>query len=374
MSHDDGTEVLIASLIGDLYATLDDPSSWPSYLERLQGQLGAQYALWYTTSVSDPLVGSAYGTADRHEGFMEQHLLRGGNLLNPSLALAARGYFRDAMVSELRYLDRASPVFSPEYVKEVLSHSGLRSCLGVTALAQGPDHTVFSVYYEDHDGYDSRDLMMLGRLAPHMHRAARSHSSLHAARKQLAVLVAEVEVAGGCVLGLDAKGRPTFLSPNVERVSRELASILSLRARRLELVCAQTRLAVNVRLRTLAARQSVFERTPLRSDDRLEATLELHALRGALQGALPSSTVAIAILQSRRLGALARAEALGRRYSLSDAEVHVLSGLLDGHTVEAISRTRCSSPHTVRHQIESLLGKLGVTSREGIHGLATRAR
>lgn len=361
-------------LVGGLYETLDDASSWPDYLESLGQAVGAQYSIWISMNIEDPCVGAAFGSRERHEEFVDRHLVRGGNALNPSVALAAQGYFQTGGVYDFRYVDRRSSVYSPEYASEVLSHLDLGMGIGITALAEGADYMVFTAYFEDaaHDSTHSR--AMLDRLAPHAVRAARQEVRLRGDRSRLEGLVAESAARGACVLGLDASARVTFASPNTGAVMHALVSNLRVRGRRLEILLPEAAGIVSRWLRDFQFGWTVHERLPLRHGDRLDGVLELRALHGGLRTVVPARTVALAVVHSRSLALLAQAEALAARHSLSRIESEVAKAILEGMPVEAIALRRGRSAHTIRHQLEAIKAKVGVATRAELVAAARRTK
>ncbi len=59
--------------------------------------------------------------------------------------------------------------------------------------------------------------------------------------------------------------------------------------------------------------------------------------------------------------------------NLTQAELAVTEGLLDGATMEEIARGREVSTRTVEHQVESAYRKLGVSSRLELVALVSRS-
>ena len=372
MTHARISDAAFSQLVAQLYETLDDLDSWPWLLNRIADALGAQYTIWIEQRFDDYAAGLVFGAPERHEDFMLRHITRGGNALNPAIRLAASGWFDTGIVSAGDFLDPSSIAYAPEYVAEVLSGSDLYRGRGITALREGDDFTVFSAYFED----PAQDLgttdRLLSRLAPHMVRAARSYARLRPKRRELGLLTADANDAGACLLGLDAHGRTTYRSENSERIVQRLVPGASLVGRRLELGSPADRAQLGRHLRGFAAGLTVIERMPLRVDGVLEGTLELNAIRGRLRGTLPPSTVALAVIHSRRVAAERGAEVLRSRFALTAAESDVLGGILTGTSMEAIARRRSCSPNTVRHQLESAMAKTGATNRTELAAIARR--
>lgn len=360
-------------LVAGLHQTMDDASSWPWCLDKLAGALGAAYAIWTYMSSDDPLSAVAYGSPDRHEDFMLQHIGRGGNALNPSVREVNSGIFQTGWSDALHIEDVGSRFYAPEYRDKVLLATDLRDGVGVTALREGNHYTIFSAYTDkSRREVSAHTITLARRLAPQMTRLARSHAMLRNARRRLDLLIAEVHRAGGCVLALDAEGRVTYRSSAAAYVLGDLACELRVRWGRVHFESPTQHWEFRAGLANVVAKKSIHEVLQLRRADELVGVVQLHPVRLVAEGAVPSHSAVVLVVHSRAVAAELHACAAAARMNLTASEQEVLRQALLGRSLREIATGRMRSSHTVRHQLESLRGKFGVTSHADLLAAARR--
>ena len=252
---------------------------------------------------------------------------------------------------ELEMFDRPAIEASPLF-RELFFPFGLRYVVGLSVpLSKGEAMICVGFESPDADGYDPAALRRLELLVPAFESAVRQHQRLTRTRAQFAEVVDRIPTP---VAVLDADGREEYCNRALRR-----------------LLAAEPESAA-----LLAAVRAHADRAELDDDGDPVAEEPLQLAGGVYHlrlGRAPASVGPGWLVLVDRASPYPPAAVLRDRLGLTAREAEVALLLARGRSNREVADALTISPHTARHHVQSVLGKLGISSRAAVAHALLRA-
>ena len=251
---------------------------------------------------------------------------------------------------ELEMLDRPAIEASPLF-RELFFPFGIRYAVGLSVfLPKGEAMICVGFESLDADGYDPAALKRLELLVPAFESAVRQHQRLARTRTQFAEVVDRVPTA---VAFLGAGGREEYCN-------RALRRLLSAEPESAALLAA---------VRAHADRPELDDEAGPVAEEPLRLAGGVYHLR---LGRAPASVGPGWLVLVDRASPYPSTSALQDRLGLTAREAEVALLLARGHSNQEVADALTISPHTARHHVQSVLGKLGISSRSAVSHVLLR--
>jgi PAS domain-containing protein len=357
-----GREAQLDLVIGTLYEAAVEPEGWTGALTGvadLLGAVGAQFFLWDKRASAAPFAavgrlpeeGNAayvryYGAIDPRREALERVPV--GKLFT------ADEHFDGGRFRKSEFFNDFLVPYGVPYVAggRVLQSAELSAVLAVLRnFRQGP--------------FESREVVGLERLMPHLQRAARLHSKVGSLRRRHQALEAALDRLTFGVLITDGAGRVLLLNRAAEEMATAHDGLL-LRGGRLEATqsdeAAELTMCIAEAVRTAGRRGhqgggsiSISRPSGRRPFAALVAPLSPETTFAA-EHQVPAALILVADLDRRP-------DVLGRRlvelFGLTAAEACLAVALVAGKRLEDIAEERGVRMPTLRTQMRAILDKTG---------------
>jgi DNA-binding CsgD family transcriptional regulator/PAS domain-containing protein len=353
------------SLLDDIYATVLEPASWISVMERLADMLNGNSAFLSQISVED---GKGAGVIARIDPVMPQlyleHFAGANPFLNKNLLAEYSPQWKPPVKSDAAFVDKDVLVKS-EYYNDFMRPQDIHSILMIDVAAQGPVVSTVNIHRsQTHGQFGSAELEIVNALHPHLIRAFK----LGGVFGQMAELsdhkAAALDDARRGIFILDAKGGIRYANRVAERIlarrsglgvmggrltgrmadsAKTLQALIAIagspdpdvrRGGSMVIACGETRLPLTV-MPLRAGRLPVFAAGP----SVLVTVTDLHADLAIADGEL---------------------QAL---FGLTVAEIRVVRALLQGHQPRDAAEKLGVSVNTVRTQLASIFQKTATSGQ-----------
>jgi DNA-binding CsgD family transcriptional regulator/PAS domain-containing protein len=358
----------LLELIDLVYRSAEDPGIWPRFLDRLQSTLrsGTTSFLvgdWLNNAAGvSAMVGKGAERVDEYNSYWGRHdpywLAK-----NPIVNIAGRVYTSQDLVADDVVLRCAA---YNEYFRELDVFYG-----AYCTVAAGSETTaLLACNFSREQGPPTREqLRTIHLLAPHLRRAVALHRRLRGAQLTNAAFDDVLERLPIAFVLLHEDGRIARLNGVAAKMLRTEDGLTSARGR----LAAQTN-PDDARLQQAIARA-------LRMTMRGEADTEHEILLlSRASGKQPYEVVvtplsingdlfgrqraaAVVLIHDRDARPATDLELLRSRFGLTATEADLVVRLLSGLEPNQIAEQLRKSKHTVRFQLKSLYGKLGVSGR-----------
>jgi DNA-binding CsgD family transcriptional regulator len=338
------------TLVDQIYEAGVVPDHWPQVFDRLAEMAGAEGAMLFAVAPGAPRFISSAKIHDRIDRWTKspfaQRNPRSDRLIPPD----ETRFLTDLDKFTIEELENES------FYTDILRPSGLGWCAGTSVRAPSGDTLVLSIEKAWANGPVSRAVAdQLDTLRPHLARAAVLAGRLGFERARTAV--ATLEMIGLPAVAVTQAGRVVATNPGF------LASAPAVS------VGAQNQVqfhgaSVQQMFLEALARPASLARTgrsiPVAGTD-ASPPLIAHVLPLRLAGLdVFAGAVSILFLTPLTPQNSPAPEMLQALFDLTPAEARVASLLIDGNTVDTISKTHAVSLNTVRTQLKSVFQKTGV--------------
>lgn len=338
------------TLVDEIYEAGVVPEHWPQVFDRLAGMADAEGTMLFAVAPGAPRFISSARIHDRIDRWTRspfaQRNPRSDRLIPPD----ETRFLTDLDKFTLEELENES------FYTDILRPSGLGWCAGTSVRAPSGDTLVLSVEKAWANGPVSREVAdQLDTLRPHLARAAVLAGRLGFERARTAV--ATLEMVGLPAAAVTQAGRVVATNPGF------LASAPAVHVGAQNQVQFHSAMVQQMFLEALTRPVSLARtgRSIPVAGTAESPPLIAHVLPLRLAGLdVFAGAVSILFLTPLTPQNSPAPEMLQALFDLTPAEARVASLLIDGNTIDTISKTHSVSLNTVRTQLKSVFQKTGV--------------
>ncbi|MBD3650201.1 MAG: LuxR family transcriptional regulator [Alcanivorax sp.] len=354
----------LLSFIGDIYEASYRPGHWGTVLDRLCRLLGAKSG---GIHVEDHASGKRYLLANHGlPRFAEATYRLGLSRHDPVYRIqAARPVAEAALV--VRHDEQVAE--NPLYYRLIMKPNDLGYVAAISLFNDKEWHAGIGVHRSfKAEPFGDRELQLLNVLAPHFQRALRIDKALQQATHRAASLQSVLSELMHGVVVLNGQDQVTYHNAAAERLLSRHAGLLmdGARLRTWYPRDAAELWAAVAGLRQGKARQQAVG---LNHPDRPHPLIVLATLREdapeSLSGVYGEGEIVLYVSDPGPPFDACE-EDLAALFHFTRAESGVASALVNGLSVEQIAERHQVSRETVRSQLKSIFGKLGVSKQQDV--------
>jgi DNA-binding CsgD family transcriptional regulator/PAS domain-containing protein len=350
----------LVSLVGEIYAAVENPALWPAVLDRLARIVDGD-SVWlvanYANSIAQDVSAFAGDNAAILAPYREHYA---------AVNVWTERCDRLFPAGQVRYSHWAIPdrdLEATEFYDGWLRPNGIGYGFGVEiALPNQPSALLSSMRSPRRGPFEESQGRLLKALLPHFQRALRLHFELAMLRSNNQGLELALDAFDRAVIGLNGKGKILFCN----RTARQLLTEADgLRSRENCLVARQP--AQNTQLQYLLTQAAVagtgFSATGAllidRKSGRPALRLTLMPFAGNFLGHVPGLATLV-FVDDPTGKPVSRASVLRKLFRLSPAEIRLAEMLAEGISLSTAANRLNVTSETARHHLKSIFNKAGV--------------
>jgi DNA-binding CsgD family transcriptional regulator len=351
-----------AELLEFIYQASTDADVWETLGLHLGRVFQSTTSLFIHDSHSKSVVlDMSHGFEERYVESYKQHYVSINPLIPGTLSLpSGKVYHMFEAVSEGTF-ERT------EYYNDWFAPQNLRYSLGAYLSLRAS--TSMFIAFHRHRGdkdYSDESNVLFSRLMPHFERALHISSRFNVKDALKDPQIENLDQLGIGAIRLDRQCSACSVSPKAEEFLKQRLG-LSLRFGRLTINTPDfDHHFKGIVAKVIDERAAQPVSIPLHAGEHVNGIIiPLHQSWG-----LSTKIEAILLLKLQEPRSRPTIEALGRRYKLTQAELHLLGALAEGQTISDYSQGRKLSRNTVKSQLQSLFYKTGLSRQADLVRLA----
>lgn len=354
----------LLSFIGDIYEASYRPEHWDVALTRLCQLLNAQSGGIY---VEDHAARSRYMLANHGLPKLAGATYRLGlGKYDPIYQIqAARPVAEAAQVA--RHMDQKRE--NPLYYRLMMKPHDVGYVAAISLFNDAEWHAGIGIHRSfQAEPFSDKELQLLNVLAPHFQRALRIQKALHQAKHRAASLQSVLSELMQGVLVLNRHNRITYRNAVSARILARHPA-LSLDGDRLRTHYRQDAAQLWATVSSLRQGDTRQQAVGLYHPDRTHPLVLMATLRDDASEALTEiygDGEIVLYLSDPGSPFLASDEDLASLFNFTRAEAGIAIALVNGLSVEAIAARNQVGQGTVRSQLKSIFGKLGVSKQQDV--------
>ena len=356
------TDDWFLEIVAGIHAATLDPARWPGVIHQVSARTGNDFGgVIFTPSRAQS--GGLWHMTPPPPGYMEayhEQFAVNDPFVLPMLARRQAGH----QVYSLEDLFDRQAFQRLAVYHELLKRHDIEECTGLL-VGDGVEYSSMSLFSPSKSRKDvAAAKRVLAQLAPHFSCAVDLHYRLERAEAGATGARAKLESLALAILWLDQGGRAIGLNPAAETLVRTGAW---LRVQDRRLVASEPEKLSDAVRRVAEAKESIdIMLAPFAASGRPIRITLMPADHYPEKPTAQASVILFAEVQPQPELAAAVARRLRLVHRLTAAETAVATALWQGESPEDIAAARNGSTSTVRTQIKSIAGKLGVSRQTEI--------
>ncbi len=340
--------------IDNVYAALLGETTWETFLAKLVDDIPGQKAsLFYYDENANT------GAFSVNTGFEQSRISSFQTYyssINPLMRNATRRPIHKGTVAQ--EMSPPETLHRSEFYNDYMVPMATRSAAGVTIMQEPRRHFFLTALIEEFD-FDRNRIYAarLSAVSPHLRRAFDLYRKIASSSQVQSTATPLLEAHGIATVVLGEGAIPRHLSDSARTIV-EAGTLIRATSSRLVLMHADA----DALMRMMATRHYRGRKTASFLCDQHRVTL-ISIEKDAATLYFEGPSVLVLIEPLMRAPSETNAEALRLAFGISRAEARIMTGLLDGLTVNEIAALHGVSSETVKTQTKSVYAKCGVAGK-----------